>query len=241
MKKILLVIGASSDVGIELIKESVNEFDKIYAHYFSNTNELEKIRVDYYDKIELIQADFCDDKSTEKFMQEISDKEINHVVHLSSIAFKNERFSKLTWEDFKYNIDTQLKSLFYILKSTINQMSKNKFGKVVIMLSSCTYNMPPNFICDYVTTKYALLGFMKALSVEYANKGITINGISPSMMETKFLKNIHPSVIEQSALNAPTKRNARVSDVVPMIKYLLSDSSSYITGQNILISGGNIQ
>ena len=58
------------------------------------------------------------------------------------------------------------------------------------MLTSCTTNIPPKYLASYVTSKYALLGLVKALSNEYADKGIRINGISPSMIETKFLENI---------------------------------------------------
>ena len=87
-------------------------------------------------------------------------------------------------------------------------------------------------------TKYALLGLMKSLSVEYADKGIMVNGVSPDMIETKFLKDIPDLVIRQNAERSPLKRNLTIEDVVPTFDFLLSDAADTITGQNIGITGG---
>lgn len=70
----------------------------------------------------------------------------------------------------------------------IPNMAKKKYGRIVFMLTSCTINNPPKYQSSYVTVKYALLGLMKALAVEYADRGITVNGVSPDMMETKFFQ-----------------------------------------------------
>ena len=119
-------------------------------------------------------------------------------------------------------------------------MAKNKFGKIVVMLTSYTTNIPPKYLASYVTSKYALLGLVKALANEYSDKGIKINGISPSMIETKFLQSIPELIVKQNAMNSPTGSNLSVDDVIPMFKFLLSDESNSITGQNIAITNGNI-
>ena len=108
------------------------------------------------------------------------------------------------------------------------------------MLTSCTINIPPKYLASYVTSKYSLLGLIKALSNEYADKGIRINGISPTMIETKFLSNVPELLVKQNAMNSPTGRNLAVDDVIPLFEFLLSNQSNSITGQNIAISNGNI-
>ena len=108
------------------------------------------------------------------------------------------------------------------------------------MLTSCTINIPPKYLASYVTIKYALLGLVKALSAEYCSKGIEINGISPSMINTKFLNNIPELIVNQNAINSPTKKNLDVDDVIPTFEFLLSEKSNGITGQNIAITNGNI-
>ncbi len=107
------------------------------------------------------------------------------------------------------------------------------------MLSSYVIGVPPKSLSHYTVSKYAMLGLMKSLASEYADKNIQINSVSPSMIETKFLNNINEKLVEISAYNNPLKRNANIDDVVPVIKMLLSKESDYINGVNIPITGGS--
>lgn len=86
--------------------------------------------------------------------------------------------------------------------------------------------------------KYALMGMGKSLAAEYASKGIQVNMISPSMLETKFLANVYDGVVEQTAAANPAKRNARPEDVAGLIEYLFSDSNTFVTGANIPVTSG---
>ncbi len=187
------------------------------------------------------QADFTNEESTLKMIKRITEKygEISHVVHLSSVRVENIKFKNTNWDSYNTAYNIQVRSIYIILKELLPYMEKDKYGKIVLMLSSCTINEPPKYWSDYVTNKYALLGFMKALAAEYVHKKININAISPSMIETQFLQNIPDIMIEKNATLSPLKRNAQVQDIVPLIKFLLSDEASYITGQNIAITGGN--
>lgn len=240
-KKTLLILGASSDIGMNLISNAYSSYDLILAHYAHNNQNLLKLKAELGDKLQLIQADFLDEASINIMVNHIIEQygSVSHIVHLPSPKVKNIRFKKSSWKEYQQSFDMQVHSIYIILKALLPYMEKSKYGKVVFMLSSCTVNEPPKYWGDYVTTKYALLGFMKAIAAEYASKHININAISPSMIETKLLENIPELMIEENADKCPMKRNAKVTDVVPMIQFLLSDEASYITGQNIVISGGN--
>ena len=82
------------------------------------------------------------------------------------------------------------------------------------------------------------LGLVRTLATEYAPKGITVNAVSPDMMETKFLSNLSELAIEQSAKDNPRGRNIKVEECVPAIEYFLSSVSDMVTGQNMGITGG---
>ena len=97
----------------------------------------------------------------------------------------------------------------------------------------------PKYAAPYVTAKYALLGLMKDLAAEYAAKGITVNGISPQMIETKFLKDVPELIVEQQRTAGPLQRLLQKEDILPTIRLLLSDEAEAITGENIAITGGN--
>ena len=92
----------------------------------------------------------------------------------------------------------------------------------------------------YIMAKNAVVGLAKSLAVDYAPNGVTVNCISPSMIETKFLAETSHLIVEQAAQAHPMKRNATVKDVVPAMAFLLSDEAAYITGVNLPITGGSV-
>lgn len=241
MTKNFLLLGASSEVSLAFLKNhSWQTEDKIIAQYFSNKSELEEIQKNISADLNLLQANFSDLESTDNFVEYLQKNDFipTHILHVPAIPVANERFTKISWEKVLLQINVQCGSLWKILQAVIPKMSKAKFGQVVILLSSYTMNVPPKFLTDYVTAKYALMGLGKSLAAEYAAKNIRVNMISPSMMETKFLKNIYGGVIEQSANFNPMLRNATPADVAGLIEYLFSDANKFITGANIPVTGG---
>ncbi len=238
-KEIVFITGASSDVGLELIKE-LSATAKVIAHYrdkkFLN-NEIASS-----ENIISLRADLSEEKQVVNMLDQI---ELNYgipdkIVHLASPKINNIRFKDMQWQDIQHEMNVSFKSIFLILNRFLPLMAKKKQGKVLFMLSSYTINIPPKAISHYVSIKYSLLGLMKALASEYCDKNLQINAVSPSMIDTKFLENLNEKLIEMTAYNHPLKRNALVEDVVPLILFLLSDKSDFINGVNIPISGGSV-
>lgn len=239
MNKTLLVLGASSDVGQALIERVYDEYDIILAHYNRTKEPLELLNARLGGKVVLLQADFSSDDDTDRFISELKKQYVpTHIVHLPAPKYMNSKFHKIKWNNFQTNIDLQLRSISKVLSAFLPIMSKTKYGKIVIMLSSCSENTAPKYLADYVTVKYALLGLMKALAAEYASKNICVNGISPAMMDTKFLSDIPELIVQQNAAASPRGRNVSVNDVVPTIEFLLCEKSDYISGQNIVVAAG---
>ena len=239
-KKVLLVTGASSDVGYTLIRNVYRDYDRIWAHYNNSDAIVNDLARQCENVVIPIQADFGDLESTRKLIDAINDTDDipNHVVHLSAPKAKNLQFHKCGWDDYQNGIDTSLRSIVMILQAFIPIMAKKKYGKVVFMLSAYVIGVPPKFQSPYITVKYALMGLMRNLAAEYAGKGISVNSVSPDMMETKFLSDLPGLIIEQNRKNNPLGRNITIEEIVPSIKYLLSDGSAVVTGQNIGITGG---
>ena len=240
-KNIILIIGASSDIGIDLIK-NIDEEALILAHYNSSDKKLSELSNKIDNELVMIKADLSKEDETISMIESIENKYgvPNKIIHLAAPKFENIRFKDIKLDDFQNDIEISLKSLIVILNKFLPKLAKEKQGKVVCMLSSVVLNVPPKALAQYVTVKYALLGLVKSLASEYADKNIQINAISPSMCETKFLDDINEKFIELSAYNNPLKRNAIVSDITPIIKMLISSESDYINGINIPITGGSV-
>jgi 3-oxoacyl-[acyl-carrier protein] reductase len=239
MNNIIFITGASSDIGETLIK-SITEECVIIAHYNSNNKRLLELQKKIKNKIVPIQADFSSNESIIKMLDKI-ESEIGvpyKIIHLAAPKFENLRFKDVDWNNFQNEINVSLGSITLILNRFLPKMALQKKGRVVTILSSVVLGVPPKALTQYTTVKYALLGLMRALASEYADKKITINCISPSMVETQFLSQISERIVELAAEAHPLKRNATVLDVIPSILMLMSDESSYINGVNIPITGG---
>ena len=238
--KALLVTGASSEVGRALIRRVAKNYEIVWAHYCRTLEPLEELRRELGEKIVPVQADFLDEASTRAMIDRImaSGQAPDHVVHLSAPKTFNERFHKCRWDDYQTGIDASLRSIVLMLQAFLPVMAKQRYGRVVFMLTAYLIGVPPKYQSPYITVKYALYGLMRNLAAEYADKGVTVNAVSPDMIETRFLENIPELIIRQNAERTPLKRNLTVADVVPAFAYFLSDEAEAVTGQNFGITGG---
>ena len=238
-----LLLGASSDLCRTFMeRHEWQESDVIIAQYCHSRDKLEALQKAISAKMELWQADFSDEASTTAFAEKLKTEKFvpTHILHVPAVPIENLRFTEIDWADTQKQINVQCRSLWLVLQEVIKGMAKAKQGKVLLGLSSCSIGVPPKFLAGYVTAKYALLGMGKALASEYAPKGIQVNMISPSMMETRFLANVYGGVVEQTAAANPLKRNARTEDVAGVIEYLFSENNTFITGVNFPVTGGEI-
>lgn len=242
MEKVLLVTGASSELGINLINKVYGDYKRIYLQYRNMNDQLQET-IDYLkDKTEIVlfKVDLSNVLDVNKMIADINESMIlpNCIVHFPAPKAYNMQFHRDKWENYNLGWIVSVRSIVMILQAFVKNMARNKYGRIVFMLTNNTNNLPAKYQSSYVTVKYALLGLMKSLSVEYIDKGITVNGVSPDMMETKFLSNLPELIIEQNKANSPIGRNIYIKEVVPIMEYMLSDLGAAMTGQNIVISGG---
>ncbi|MDO4219294.1 MAG: SDR family oxidoreductase [Synergistaceae bacterium] len=242
MKKILLLTGASSDVGMSLLAEIFADYETIYLQYRNMNERLKKLidTIGKKTKVCPLQADFRDVNSINSMIYSIIENGDlpNNIVHFPAAKAYNMQFHKDNWENYNTGWQISVRSIVLVLQAFIKNMAKERYGRIVFMLTSYTNNLPARYQTSYVTVKYALLGLMKSLSVEYADKGITVNGVSPDMMETKFLSELPDLIVETNREGSPIGRNIYVNEIIPIFKYMLSDLGASITGQNIAITGG---
>ena len=239
-EKVLLVTGASSDVGMTLLEENAKDYTHLFLHYRTMNERLQRIAQELGDKCTLLKADLASQNEVTSIVEILKNSpyKVSHFVHLTSASAVNVKFHKTDVDLFNQMMTTNLTGVLPVLKETVSQMVKQKNGCIVFMLSSCACNIPPRYQAPYITAKYALLGLMRSLSVDYASKGIMINAVSPDMMNTKFLADLPELIVQQHAEATPLKRNLEPIDAVKTIAFLLSDAVKMITGQNIAVTGG---
>lgn len=243
--KVILITGSSRGIGAAAAKLLARYGATIVINYNKNAEKAKSVLKEIQ-KISpssiAIKADVSKKSEVQKMLNRILKdfKKIDAVVNNASAPVKYKSFSDITWKDFQKHLDVCLYGPFNIIKDILPYMMQNKKGKIINILSSCTMSSPPSKLIDYVSSKYALLGFSKSLAVELGPYGITVNCISPGVTETDMASYLPQKLQEIIAYQTPLKRLAQPIDVASVIAFLCSDASDYITGANIPVCGGNV-
>ena len=154
------------------------------------------------------------------------------------INFLNPNERRHSLDLWHKTLDVNLNSVFNCSKHVIESMRKNLFGRI-INISSVNAVKGQLGQTNYCASKAAIIGFTKALALENASKGITVNAIAPGYVETEMTQKIDKEIVQNKILpQIPQGRFATTSERANMVKYLISEESSYITGQTLHINGG---
>jgi len=234
---LVLVAGASSDLGVALIRRLLQSGDaSIVAHYNKSAERIEQLGAP--DRIQPVSADFESVESVERMVEQLDGRVPSQIVYLPALKLRYERFSKFNLDHFDRDMNVQVRSAIALFKRLLPKMVELPRAKVVFVLSSVTGRVPPKFMSMYTVVKHAQLGLMRALASEYGSSRITINAVSPTMIETRFLDEIPAIAKEMTAAAAPRGRIATTDDVVGAIEFLLSPASDFISGIELPVTGG---
>jgi len=151
---------------------------------------------------------------------------------------RDTTFKKMTKGDWDAVIRTNLDSVFNMTKQVLDGMVDRGWGRIV-NVSSVNGSKGAFGQTNYSAAKAGMHGFTKALALEVARKGITVNTISPGYIGTKMVMAIPKDVLDSKILpQIPTGRLGKPEEIAGLIIYLCSDEAAFVTGANIAINGG---
>jgi acetoacetyl-CoA reductase len=146
-------------------------------------------------------------------------------------------FRKMTPEDWKAVIDTNLNSLFNVTKQVIDGMIDNGWGRI-INISSVNGQKGQFGQTNYSTAKAGLHGFTMALAQEVASKGVTVNTVSPGYIATDMVKAIREDVLEKIIGTIPVKRLGTPDEIASICAWIASEDGAFSTGADFSVNGG---
>ncbi len=147
-------------------------------------------------------------------------------------------FHKMTKEQWRAVLTTNLDSLFNVTRPAIDGMRARNWGRIIV-ISSVNGQKGQMGQVNYSAAKAGDLGFVKALAQESANKGITVNAICPGYIGTEMVQAIAPEVLKSKILpQIPLGRLGLPEEVARAVAYLASEEAGYITGSTLSINGG---
>lgn len=155
---------------------------------------------------------------------------------------------KTSLADWQSTIDTNLTGAFLTVKPSLAGMAARKSGRI-IFIASIAGLKGAAYVAPYVAAKHGVIGLMRALAVELAKTGVTVNAICPSFVETPMLDDTIQRIVEKTgrleaearaSLSAsnPQGRFIQPDEVAAAVSWLISDAAKSVTGQSIALSGG---
>lgn len=147
-------------------------------------------------------------------------------------------FRKMTKQDWDAVVSTNMDSCFNMTKQVIEGMVSRKWGRV-INVSSVNGQKGAFGQTNYSAAKAGMHGFTKALALEVAKTGVTINTISPGYIGTSMVTSIDPEVLNSKIIpQIPMNRLGKPEEIAGLVAYLSSDEAAFLTGSNVAINGG---
>lgn len=150
---------------------------------------------------------------------------------------RDSTFRKMTPEDWTAVISTNLNSLFNTTKQVIDPMLERGWGRI-INISSVNGQRGQFGQTNYSAAKAGIHGFSMALAREVANKGVTVNTISPGYIRSEMTATIREDVMEKIVAGIPAARLGQPEEIASMVAWLASDEAGYATGADFSVNGG---
>lgn len=151
---------------------------------------------------------------------------------------KDGVFRKMSVDDWKAVIDTNLNSLFFVTKQVVDNMMEQNWGRI-INISSMNGQRGQFGQTNYSTAKAGMHGFTMALAQEVASKGVTVNTVSPGYVGTDMVRAIREDVLEKIVATIPVKRLGEPAEIASIVGWLASNDAGFTTGANFACNGGN--
>ena len=240
--KIALVIGGTGGIGKETCIQLSKDGYNVIIHYNKNKALAEEIKAEVEknnQKAIIVCANILDDSDIKDMISKgiRAFAKIDFLVNCAATVIPNIKFQNLQWTDFLQQMEVNIKSNFTIIQAVVPEMIKNGYGKIV-NIGSLSTEKPNADWSHYITAKSALIGLTKSLAFELAPKGIRINMVTPSLVNTDLTADIPEKIKLLTAAQTPLRRLALSSDVAGVISFLASDKSDFLAGENIRINGG---
>jgi len=239
--KNVLITGSSRGIGAEIAKVLAGYGLKVWINYRSGAKAADKVKEEIEASGGVAAVIGFDASDEEAFSGAINtiidcDGELSYLVNNAGIT--NDKLAiRMKLEDFESVIKANLNSSFLGSKEALKVMSKKRFGSVV-NIASIVGEIGNAGQTNYSASKGAMIAMTKSFAKEGAARGVRFNSVTPGFIATDMTDALSEKVKEQFIANIPLKRFGEAKEVANAVAFLLSDHSSYITGETLKVNGG---
>lgn len=238
-RKNAIIIGGSSEIGLETAKKLAKAGYNLILTYNSTKIDTQKLGKDA--SVKTYHLNLLENGGVESFFEQVS-KEFDHLdvlIYVSGLAQKralildtqNAEIDNL----FEVNIKGAIKCVREFSRLTVNHNSAS-----IVLVGSFVEKFGCSCESAYTASKTALSGLARSLANELGNLDIRINVVAPGFIDTKMNNNLSQDEKDEIADMTPLKRMGTTEDVANAIEFLCGDKASFVTGQTLFVDGGLI-
>lgn len=237
-KKVALVTGGTRGIGLAITKKLAADGYDVAAIYHGNEETAAACREQT--GAQTFKADVADYESCQKAVEELTSKlgPVDLLVNNAGIT-RDGVLHKMSREQWHAVIETNLTSLFHMCRVVVPGMRERGFGRIV-NISSINGQKGQFGQTNYSAAKAGVIGFTKALALESAAKGITVNAICPGYIETEMTEAIKPEILDSIIKQIPAARLGKVEEIAALVAYLASEEAAFMTGATLSANGGQL-
>ena len=236
----VVITGAAGGMGAEFVRRFIDNGDHVVA---TDTNDeaLDKLAASV-DRDHLLtrRADITDEAAT-KSLAELARERSGKIDVLVNAAgfFPVQKFLDMTAEDWRKIIDINLTGPALMCRAMLPSMVESGRGRIVNIGSASIYQGVEGQ-SHYVSAKAGVIGLSRSLAREFGEHGITVNAVAPGVTLSATAKKTLPQAIQDTAIKTRClKREEQPRDLVGAVFFLASPDADFITGQTIIVDGGN--
>lgn len=238
-RKIAIVSGATKGIGLSISSKLVDEGYKVIGTYVNDysTEALDELENEFFS---LVKVDVRDYEACVQFSKEILEQygRVDALINNAGVT-RDRLLMMMTPHDFESVLDVNLKGTFNLTQVFTKQFMKHRQGAIV-NITSVIGVVGNAGQANYAASKAGVIGFTKSIAKELAGRGVRANCIAPGFIETPMTQNLNDKVRLDVEGKIAMKRFGTGDDVANAVLFLISDASSYITGQVLNVCGGMV-
>jgi 3-oxoacyl-[acyl-carrier protein] reductase len=237
--RIAIVTGASRGIGAAIARQLARQGAHVVAAARGeNARAVADEIAASGGRAEAIALDVTEAGSAERIVTETMERHgrVDVLVSNAGIA-RDQLLLRMKREDWDAVLATNLTAAFALTQAVMKPMLRQRAGRI-ICISSVVGQSGNAGQANYAASKAGLVGFAKAVALEVASRGITVNVVAPGLIDTDMTRAIAESARNDWAAKIPLRRLGTPDDVAAAVCFLASDEASYITGQVLAVNGG---
>ncbi len=235
--RVAVVTGGTRGIGRAISEDLRTAGYHVVANYAGNEEAAQAFRDETgIDTVKWDVSNYEECEAAIKKIQEAAGKPVEILINNAGIT-RDGAVHKMTPDNWKAVIDTNLNSCYNMVHSVIDGMRERKFGRVV-NISSVNGQLGQFGQTNYSAAKSGIFGFTKALARETAAKGITVNAVAPGYIGTDMVRAVSEDILNKIIQGIPVGRLGEPKEIARAVCFLVADEAGFITGETLSVNGG---